>query len=185
MKKYIVRLTYEERKLCDETIDKLVGSSQKARRARILRQVDADGPGWTDRQVAEAYRCRVQTVENTRRRCVLDGFEQALQGRQRTAPPVPKLLDGEQEAQLIALRLGPPPEGYGNWSLRLLAHRVVALGIAASSSHETARQTLKKTALRATRCSPRWSRRSRTPNSWRRWRRSWRPTPSRTTRSDR
>ena len=118
MKKYIVRLTDEERKLCDETVDKLVGSSQKARRARTLRQVDANGPNWTDRQVAEAFRCRVRTVENTRRRCVLEGFMKALQGLPRPASAVSKLLDGEQEAQLIALRLGPPPEGYGNWSLR-------------------------------------------------------------------
>ena len=120
-------------------MDKLAGSSQKARRARILRQVDADGPNWTDRQVAVAFRCRIRTVENTRRRCVLEGFEQALEGR--------------QEAQLIALRLGPPPEGYASWSLRLLARRVVELGMVDSISHETARQTLKKTALRATRCS--------------------------------
>ena len=63
------------------------------------------------------------------------------------------LLDGEPEAQLIALRLGPPPEGYGNWSLRLLARQEVELGIVASISHETARQTLKKTGPRATRCS--------------------------------
>ncbi len=145
MIKYIVRLTDEERKLCDETVDMLVGSSQKARRARTLRQVDANGPNWTDRQVAEAFRCRVRTVENTRRRCVLEGFTKALQGQPRPASAVSKLLDGEQEAQLIALRLGPPPEGYGNWSLRSLAQQVVALGIADSISHETARQTLKKT----------------------------------------
>ena len=128
MRKYIVRLTDEERKLCDETIDKLVGSSQKARRARILRQVDVAGPGWTDRQMAEAYRCRVRTVENTWRRCVLEGFEQALHGCQRTTAPVPKLLDGEPEARLIALRLGPQPEGYGNWS------RTSSIDTSASSS---------------------------------------------------
>ena len=144
MKKYVVRLTDEERKCCDATIDQLVGSSQKARRARILRQVDVDGPNWTDRQVAAAFHCRIRTVENTRRRCVLEGFEQALQGRQRSAPAVPKLLDGQQEAQLIALRLGEPPAGYGKWSLRLLARQVVELGIVDSISHETARQTLKK-----------------------------------------
>ena len=146
IKKYILRLTDEERKLCDETVDKLVGSSQKARRARILRQVDANGPDWTDRQVAEAFRCRIRTVENTRRRCVLEGFERALHGQPRSALTVSKLLDGEQEAQLIAVRLGPPPKGYGNWSLRLLAQQAVALGIAGSISHETVRQTLKETA---------------------------------------
>ena len=60
-------------------------------------------------------------------------------------PPVPKLLDGEQEARIIALRLGPPPKGYANWSLRLLARRVVELAIVESVSHETIRRTLKKT----------------------------------------
>ena len=77
-KKYMVRLTEEERKICDDTIDKLKGSSQKARRARILLQVDADGPGWTDQQVADAFSCRTKTVENVRRRCVLEGFALVL-----------------------------------------------------------------------------------------------------------
>ena len=115
MKKYVVRLTDEERKICEETIDRLTGSSQKARRARILLQVDTSGPAWTDRRVADAFRCRVKTVENVRRRCVLEGFELALCGKQRSGPPVPNLLDGEQEAQVIAMRLGPPPPGCGCW----------------------------------------------------------------------
>lgn len=153
MKKYVVRLTDEERDICEDTVARLKGSSQKARRARILLQVDAEGPGWTDRQAAEAFRCRVQTVENVRKRCVLEGFDLALCGKQRSAPPVPKLLDGEQEARLIALRLGSPPEGYANWSLRLLARHVVELGLVASISHETVRQTLKKTAFRGEKCS--------------------------------
>ena len=153
MKKYIVRLRDEERKICEETIGRLKGSSQKARRARILSQVDADGPGWNDRQVAEAFHCRTRTVENVRRRYVLEGFGPALDGRRRRSPPVPKLLDGEQEAQVIALRLGPPPPGYANWSLRLLARRVVELGIAGSISHETVGRTLKKTASLGASCS--------------------------------
>ena len=85
IKQYIVRLSDEEREICDAAIKKLKGSSQKARRAWILRQVDADGPGWNDRQVAEADRCRRRTVENVRRRCVLEGFERALEGKQRSA----------------------------------------------------------------------------------------------------
>ena len=154
MKKYIVRLTDEERKICEETIDRLAGSSQKAKRARILLQADADGPAWTDRQVAAAYRCTVQTVENVRKRCVLEGFELALNGKPRASLPAPrKLLDGEREAQVIALRLSPPPPGYATWSLRLLARRVVELGIVETISCETVRRTLKKTASRAARCS--------------------------------
>ncbi len=146
MKKYIVRLSVEERKIRGETIARLAGSSQEARRARILLPVDADGAAWTDRQVADAYRCRVKTVENMRRRCVWEGFELALCGQQRSHPPVPQLLNGEQEAQVIALRLGPPPTGYGSWSLRLLARQVVELGSVDSIRHETVRQTLEQTA---------------------------------------
>ena len=76
---------------------------------------------------------------------LLEGFERALERKQRASPPVPKLLDGEQEAQVIALRTGPPPKGYANWSLRLLARRVVELALVESISHETVRRTLKKT----------------------------------------
>ncbi len=151
MKKYIVRLSEAERKTCQEVIGKLKGSSQKARRARILLQVDADGPDWCDHQVAEAYGCWEHTVANVRKRCVLEGFELALQRDPSTWPP--KRLDGRQEAALIALRLGPPPAGYGQWSLRLLAREAVETGICESISHETVNQTLKKTALRGAICS--------------------------------
>ena len=143
-KKYIVRLTPDERSQLQEVIKTLKGSSQKVRRAHILLKADADGPNWTDQQIAEAFDCRTKTVENIRRRLVEDGFEIALNGVKRTTPPTAKVLDGEQEAQVIALRLGPPPAGYANWSLRLLARKVVELGIVESLSHETVRQTLKK-----------------------------------------
>ena len=143
-KKYIVRLTAEEREVCQQTIRKLSGSSEKVRRAQVLLKADADGPAWTDQQIADAFSCRTKTVENIRQRCVLEGFEQALERKRRESPPVPKLLDGEQEAQIIALRLGSPPKGYANWSLRLLARRVVELAIVESISHETIRRMLKK-----------------------------------------
>ena len=135
-KRYIVRLTAEEREVCQQTVRKLKGSSEKVRRAQILLQADADGPGWTDQQIADALSCRTKTVENIRQRCVLAGFERALERKRRPS----KLLDGEQEAQVIALRLGPPPKGYAT-SLRLLARRVVELHRSAA----TLRRTLKKT----------------------------------------
>ena len=143
-KKYIVRLTDQEREVCRQTVRKLKGSSQKVRRAQILLKADADGPAWTDGQIADALSCRTKTVENIRQRCVLEGFERVLERKRRDSPPVPKLLSGEQEAQVIALRLGPPPKGFANWSLRLLARRVVELEIVESVSHETIRRTLKK-----------------------------------------
>ena len=145
-KRYIVRLTAQEREVCQQTVRKLNGSSEKVRRAQILLKADADGSAWTDQRIAEAFSCRTKTVENIRQRCVQGGFGQALERKRRASPPVPKLLDGEQEAQVIALRLGPPPKGYANWSLRLLARRVVELAIVESISHETIRRTLKKTA---------------------------------------
>lgn len=146
LKQYIVRLTDEERKTLRGVIKKLNGSSQRVRRAQILLKADANGPGWTDARIAEAFDCRRQTVENVRKRLVMDGFEIALNGKKRSSPPRKKILDGDQEAKVIALRLGPAPEGFGNWSLRLLADKVVALEIVDSISHETVRQTLKKTA---------------------------------------
>ena len=142
-KKYIVRLTDEERQQCEDVVDRLKGTSQKVKRANILLKADVDGPGWTDQQIADAFRCRRQTVENVRKKCVVEGFAQALEHK-RQQNRKPKTLDGEQEAQVIALRLGDPPKGYGRWTLRLLARRVVELEIVEAVSHETIRQTLKK-----------------------------------------
>jgi hypothetical protein len=145
-KKYIVRLTGEERTVLRNVLKKLKGSSQKVRRAQVLLMADADGANWTDKTIAEAFSCRTKTVENIRQRLVTDGFEVVLDGKKRESPPRRKVLDGEQEAKVIALRLGEPPKGFANWSLRLLADQVVELGIAESVSHETLRKTLKKTA---------------------------------------
>src|SRR5258708_2426470 len=109
VKKYIVRLTDGERKLLEGVVGKLKGSSQKVRRAQVLLKADADGPGWTDARIAEAFGCRTKTVENIRERLVTKGFQVTLDGEARLKPPRAKLLDGEQEAKLIAMRLGSPP----------------------------------------------------------------------------
>ena len=144
-KKYVARLSSKERQELQDTINTLAGSSQKSRRARILLKSDVNGPAWTDARISEAFSCRVQTVENLRKRLVTEGFSIALHGKPREKPPVAKKLDGKQKAKLIALRLGKPPKGFSNWSLRLLAERVVELGLTDSISHETVRRTLKKT----------------------------------------
>lgn len=145
-KKYIVRLSDEERDELHRVVKTLSGSSQKVKRANILLMADVDGPGWTDERIAEAYRCRRQTVENVRKRLVESGFLETLNGKTREKPPTEKLLNGEQEAKIIATRLGPPPKGYANWSLRLLARKVVELEIAESVSSATLCRLLKKTA---------------------------------------
>ena len=144
-KKYVVRLTDQERNELQNIVKKLKGTGQKVRRAQILVKADADGPNWTDERIADAFSCRTRTVEKIRQRLVERGFEDTLHGLERAQPPVEKLLTGEQEARIIATRLGPPPKGYANWTLRLLARKVVELEIVDSVSYETVRRTLKKT----------------------------------------
>lgn len=144
VKKYIVRLSDQERDLLLDIVKKLKGTSQKVRRANILLKADVDGPNWPDAKIAEAFSCRAQTVENVRRRLVTEGFEAVLNRKKRETPPRSKILDGKQEAEIIALRLGDPPPGFANWSLRLLAEKIVELEIAESISYETVRRTLKK-----------------------------------------
>ena len=145
-KKYIVRLSDLEREELNQVVRKLSGTSQKVKRAQILLKADANGPGWTDARIADAFGCRTKTIENIRQGLVDNGFREPLDGKKRAAPPTPKILDGEQEARIIAKRLGPPPKGYANWSLRLLARKVVELGIVDTVSCATLCRTLKKTA---------------------------------------
>ncbi len=144
-KKYIVRLSDEERDTLKEVVRKLKGTGQKVRRAQVLLKADANGPCWTDDRIADAFSCRTRTVEKLRQRLVERGFDEALDGKKRATPPTEKILDGNQESKIIAMRLGPPPKGYANWTLRLLARKVVELEIADTVSHETIRRTLKKT----------------------------------------
>ena len=144
VKKYIIRLSEEERSLLRDIVKKLKGTSQKVRRANILLKADVDGPNWPDAKIAEALSCRTQTIENVRRRLVTEGLDAVLNRKKRETPPRQKILDGKQEAEIIALRLGKPPAGFANWSLRLLADQIVKLEIVDSISYETVRRTLKK-----------------------------------------
>jgi transposase len=142
VKKFIVDLSEQERQLCQEVVKKLKGTNQKVRRANILLKADS---GWSDARIAEALDCRTKTVENVRKRFVECGFEETLERKPRQSPPTPKFLDGEQEAKIIAMRLGGPPKGFVKWTLRLLARKVVELEIAPTISYQTIRRTLKKT----------------------------------------
>jgi len=143
-KKYIVRLTDAERETLAGLLKKQRVAAQKVRRARILLKADAEGPNWTDARIADAFDCPTRTVEGIRERLVTEGFEAALHGQPKTRVRG-KALDGEQEAKIIALRLGRPPKGFAHWTLRLLADQAVALEIVEAVSHETVRRTLKKT----------------------------------------
>lgn len=168
-KKYVVRLTDAEREALNDLVKKQRVSFQKVHRARVLLKADSDGPDWTDMMIANAFDCRTKTVENIRERFVTEGFEITLDGKPKHRVRG-KVLDGKQEAKIIALRLGQPPRGYANWTLRLLAEQAVVLEIVESVSHETLRGTLKKTTLRKRRSSIGSFRPKPMPNSPRAWR---------------
>lgn len=142
--KFIVRLSNEERKELENIVKKLKGTSQKVNRANALLHADVNGPNWTNEQIAARTGLTLRSISNLRKILVTEGFEVALNRKPRLAPPVPKKLEGLQEAQVIATRCGSPPEGFGKWTLRLLAKQIVVLEITDSISHETVRQTLKK-----------------------------------------
>ena len=144
-KKYIVRLAEEERKVLRGLVSKGRASAQKIRRAQTLLKIDAEGPNWTDRQAAEAFGMRTNTVAEIRQRFVEEGLERALDRKQPDEPPRRRTLDGAGEARLIAMACGEPPEGRARWTLRLLAGQLVELAIVDGISHETVRRTLKKT----------------------------------------
>lgn len=144
-KTYVVRLTDEERVDLTRMVDAGKAAAYRIKHANILLKVDADGPNWTDEQAAEAFGCHGNTVRNVRRRFVEEGLISALQRKRQQRPSRPRKLDGEAEARLIALRCGEPPEGFARWTLHLLADKLVELEVVDSISHETVRQTLKKT----------------------------------------
>lgn len=145
-KRYRVTLTSAER-------EQLVGMRRRGRvdvrvlaHAGILLKADEGGSraGWTDARIAEALECGTATVERVRKRFVEDGLDASLRPRPTTRTYVRK-LDGKGEARLIRLACSDPPEGRSRWSLRLLADRLVALGVVEDISHEAVRRTMKKT----------------------------------------
>jgi len=144
MKTYVVRLTEEERKGLVEVVSKGRAAVAKVMHANVLLLADADGPGWTDEQIAEAFSVHSNTVRNLRQRFVECGIDEALSRKKRLTPPCQPILDGEKEARLIALSCSEPPEGYKRWTLHLLADRLVELKIVGSISYETVRKALKK-----------------------------------------
>ena len=143
-KKYIVRLTDEEREQLAELTRKGKAAASKIRHAQILLKADADGPAWTDARIAESFSASVNTVLGVRQRLVEQGLEAALNRKPQAQPSRAPRLDGAGEARLMALRCSVPPAGHARWTLRLLADQAVALEIVETISHETVRQALKK-----------------------------------------
>ncbi len=139
-KKYIIKLSEEERKELDALTTKGKAKVRRVRRARILLLADEDFP---DDFIAFAVGCGRATVERTRKRCILEGLEAALSEKPR--PGGKPKLTGEEEAIVIALACSNPPEDRSRWTLRLLADKAVELIDHDSLSYETVRKTLKKT----------------------------------------
>lgn len=147
-KRYKVTLTPEERRHLEKMISSGKGAARRLIHARILLHADAgpDGPGWIDQKISEAVSASVATIERVRQRFVEEGLEAALNPRPHP-PSVPRKMDGQTEARLIALACSSPPEGRARWTLSLLADQMVALGHVDSLSRETVRVTLKQTTL--------------------------------------
>lgn len=144
-KKYIVRLGTTEREELQKLINKRSSRSQQVRRAYVILAADADGThGWTDEQLSTSYGMPIRTVERLRQRVVEEGLQRTIEGK-KPEPRSSRMIDGEVEAHLVALRCSPAPEGYSRWSLRLLADKMVELQYVNHISHEAVRQVLKKT----------------------------------------
>jgi hypothetical protein len=143
---YRVVLSEEQRASLRGLVSSGIAPARMLTRARILLKADhgEGGPGWSDAAVAGALDVDPSTVLRVRRQFVTDGAEATLE-RKRPDRVYERALDGEQEATLIALACAETPEGVDRWSLRLLADELVRLEVVATISHETVRQTLKKT----------------------------------------
>lgn len=145
MKKYRVTLTDEERQELHQHLSKGKAAARKLLHARILLKADeCEGhDGWTDEAIHTALDVSISTIERVRERFVEDGLQAALEHK---APnrEYKRKLDGEQEAHLVALVCGQPPEECQRWTLKLLAEKLVELDYVDTVSSETVRQVLKK-----------------------------------------
>jgi hypothetical protein len=147
VKKYVVRLTAEERTQLEEVISKGKRPATMILKARILLKADISdaGEGWSDGRIVKALNTSLATVHRTRQCLVEEGLEAALARKPRARPSIPLIFDGEKEARLITLACSKPPPGHAKWSLRLLEQKVVELGIVTRASDNTIGRTLKKT----------------------------------------
>jgi transposase len=147
VKRYVVRLSADEREQLEALIRKGKSPAQRLLKARILLKADVSdaGEGWSDSRIIKALETSASMVYRVRKQLVEEGFEAVLSRKQRATPAVPPIFDGEKEAKLIALACSKPPKGRTRWTLRLLESTVVELGIVDRASDSTIGRTLKKT----------------------------------------
>jgi transposase len=147
VKKYVVRLSGEERQQLETLIRKGKSPAQRLLKARILLKADVSeaGEGWSDSRIIKALDTSASLVYRVRKQLVEEGLEAVLSRKQRATPAVPPIFDGEKEAKLIALACSKPPKGRVRWTLRLLENKVVELEIVDRASDSTIGRVLKKT----------------------------------------
>ena len=146
VKRYVVRLSGEEREQLEALLRKGKSPAQRLLKARILLKADisATGDGWSDGKIVAALETSASMVYRVRKQLVEEGLEAALSRKQRATPAVAPIFDGEKEAKLIALACSQPPKGRARWTLRLLESKVVELNIVDRASDSTIGRVLKK-----------------------------------------
>lgn len=147
VKKYVVRLSLEERETLEALIHKGKHPAAELLKARILLKADISeaGEGWSDGRIARALETSLSTVFRTRQRLVEEGFEDVLKRKHSPNSARLRIFDGASEAKLIVLTRSPPPTGRARWTLKLLEDKVVELEIVPRASDNTIGRTLKKT----------------------------------------
>lgn len=148
-KHYIVTLTPEEREQLEIITTKGNNKARTIKHANMLLKADQgdNRPSWSDTEIATAFNAGRATIERLRKRFVEEGLESALKPIKESNNRAPRKLDGYQEAQLVTLACSKPPEGHCQWTLRLLADKLIELEVVDTISYETVRRTLKKTKL--------------------------------------
>jgi hypothetical protein len=146
-KKFVVKLSSEERKRLGELISKGKASAKAILKARILLKADQSeaGEGWSDEKICEALDTNISMVTRVRATLVNDGLDAVLTRKKRSTPPVEPIFDGKRQAQLIALACSEPPAGHARWTIRLLADAVVERKIVDAAHFNTVGRALKKT----------------------------------------
>src|SRR5580698_598597 len=152
VKKYVVRLSSDERSMLEDLISKGKHPSATILKARVLLKADVSesDEGWSDNRIVRALDTSLATVARTRQRLVEEGFDAVLTRRHSPNSARRRIFDGAAEAKLIALACSEPPKGYTRWTLSLLEDKVVELNIVAKASDNTIGRTLKKTASNRT-----------------------------------
>ena len=147
VKRYVVRLSADEREQLEALIRKGKSPARRLLKARILLKADVSeaGQGWSDSRIIKALETSTSMVYRVRKQLLEEGLDAVLSRKQRATPAVPPIFDGEKEARLIALACSKPPKGRARWTLRLLENKVVELGIVDRASDSTIGRTLKKT----------------------------------------